>query len=915
MNFIYFFTKHYFPHKPLYSLCVAGIIFSIIVNVSFSQTGSLSGKIIDQSSSEPIPGATVKIIKNDNSQRVLGAISSRDGSYKVKNVPIGTYKAIVSYVGYETSERENIQIVADKNTELDIVLRPGQLTLDEVVVSASRRQEKVTTAPASVTVVSAREIQAKPTVTVADHLKGVVGIDAVQTGITQNNIVARGFNNVFSGALMVLTDNRVSSVPSLRLNAYNFIPIVNDDIQQIEIIRGPGAALYGPNTASGVMHMITRSPFSSQGTSLSVSAGTRDLLQGTIRHAGTIGENFGYKISGQYMTATDWGYTDPAEIKAKADWLADTTKNINGSKIATRDSSIARVGGELRLDYLPMNDMTIIGSLGFNKAIKNLDLTGVGAGQAKDWQYLYFQTRVLYKDLFFQLFRNQSDAGNTYLLRTGQPIVDKSTVSSAQVQHSYSPLDFIRLTYGADYTFTQPVTDSTITGRNENDDNINEIGAYLQSEFKVSDNMNIIAAGRADKHSRLEDIIFSPRAAVVYNPIKDQSLRLTFNQAFTTPGTNEMFLDIVAAQTPLFNVRASGVPKSGFSFELVNGRPVMHSPLKADKSEAIPIDSISRIWAELQGFLKSRGVDISQIPAPPAGAVRVEPKLLDITTSDYPAPPLFGNNIVSNRKPVTPTITNTVELGYKGVLFDRLSVSLDLYTSHYKDFVGPLQVITPTVFMNFNDLWGYFTNVLKSTGMPADTASVKASLLAAGCAGIPIGQITPKEAADDPTAVMLTYRNYGNITLNGYDFAFQYNLLDNVSISGNVSGVNKNYFENLDSVADLALNSPKFKYSLGVNYSNKSWGLNAEARFRHVDSFRVNSGAYLGTIPAYSVVDLNIGYQIPFLDGATFNLTATNLLTFVSGGTESPFEQRHQEMIGAPAIGQMIFGRLSYTFK
>ena len=141
-----------------------------------------------------------------------------------------------------------------------------------------------------------------------------------------------------------------------------------------------------------------------------------------------------------------------------------------------------------------------------------------------------------------------------------------------------------------------PVTDSTITGSNENDDNTTEIGSYLQSDIKVNDQINLVGAGRIDKHSRLEDVIFSPRAAIVYNPIKDQSLRLTFNRAFSTPGTNELFLDIIAGKSAAFNIRATGIPKNGFTFEMFNGRPLMHSPFKANKNEAIPIDSINRLW-------------------------------------------------------------------------------------------------------------------------------------------------------------------------------------------------------------------------------------------------------------------------------------------------------------------------------
>ena len=95
------------------------------------------------------------------------------------------------------------------------------------------------------------------------------GVDRAQTGLAQGTVVARGFNNVFSGTLLTIIDNRYARVPSLRFNAYSMFPTNDLDIDRIEVSLGPGAALYGPNAASGVMHLITSSPLDRQGSSVS----------------------------------------------------------------------------------------------------------------------------------------------------------------------------------------------------------------------------------------------------------------------------------------------------------------------------------------------------------------------------------------------------------------------------------------------------------------------------------------------------------------------------------------------------------------------------------------------------------------------------------------------------------------------
>lgn len=923
-------------YVPRLVLTLALAFIPLISTVALAQTGTLSGHVTDAASGTPLAGATIRVLGNDATTRQSGAVSNAKGAYTVRGLRAGHYRVIVSFLSYAPFEQADVEIKPGETTTLDATLTQQALGTDEIIISASRRPEKATAAPASVSVVTARQIEEHPALTPIDHIRGVDGIDIVQSGLTQNNVVARGFNNAFSGTLTTLTDNRIANVPSLRVNAYNFIPLVNEDIQQIEIIRGPGSALYGPNASNGVLHIITRSPFSSVGTWLSVAGGGRDVMQGMFRHAGTIGDRLGYKISGQYMRGNDWDYTDTAETTARTEFLADPANvgvDPDTLKIGLRDNLIQRYAGEVRLDYMPFDDMTAIVAVGRNQAINNVDITGVGAAQVRNWSYTYYQARVLYKDLFAQAFLNQSDAGDTYLLRTGAPIVDRSSLFVVQLQHSYSLDESERLTYGADLQITTPVTDSTITGRNEGNDGITEYGVYLQSETKlIADLLDLTAAARIDKHSSLQDPVFSPRGALVFTPLKDQTFRLTYNRAYSAPTTNDLFLDIVAARTPLFDVRASGVPESGFTFRFDgDGNPFMHSRLASDPNTAIPINDIAAVWNGVKQVLKENLPDslhalVDQIPAPPPGTVSPELRVLNPNTGLFDP---FSRERIADRKPVEPTINSTIEIGYKGVIADRVGLSVDLYRSHYTDFVGPLEVVTPTVFMERSSLTEYLKQVFIAGGLSDSLANLQANFFAPQVAGIPgfskdfigvpLGTVSAEEATD-PTAVMLTSRNYGQVTLYGYNIALKVGVLEGLSVGGSASYVDKNFIPNLDGIADLSLNAPKFKYTLSAEYRNTEYGLSTDARFRHVDGFRVNSGVYVGNVPGYSTLDLNIDYRVPFVNGLSVSLTLQNLLTFVeqqqqgSDATQYEIKDGHVEFVGTPAIGRLILGRLSYSF-
>ena len=92
-------------------------------------------------------------------------------------------------------------------------------------------------------------------------------------------------------------------------------------------------------------------------------------------------------------------------------------------------------------------------------------------------------------------FLNGSDAGQTYLFRTGDQIIDKSKQLAAQVQYSSDHMNNdLTLIYGIDFIETMPQTESTINGQYENDDNITEVGAYIQGKYMINSKLELLLA-------------------------------------------------------------------------------------------------------------------------------------------------------------------------------------------------------------------------------------------------------------------------------------------------------------------------------------------------------------------------------------------------------------------------------------
>ncbi|MCZ6679034.1 MAG: TonB-dependent receptor [Candidatus Poribacteria bacterium] len=626
----------------------------------------------------------------------------------------------------------------------------------------------------------------------------------------------------------------------------------------------------------------------------------------SFRHAGSVNNRIGYKIAGQYYQGEDWRFDDPAEIENRQNRL---DAGADAGKIGQRDFDVKKFNGEARLDLRLTENLTTILSSGFTR-VDQIQLTTIGAVQIKDWTYSYFQGKLLYKNLFAQAFLNRSDAGDdTFLLLRGAPLVDKSRLLVGQVQHGFKLANRQRFTYGVDLLLTRPNTEGTIYGRNEDDDDINEVGVYLQSETKLTSKLKFVAAARLDDHNRLDDLNFSPRAAFVFQPDVNHNFRATYNRAFRTPTANNLFLDIPSASIPnpfepdknLAVISGRGVPTTGWTFRRGDdGRAQMYSQF--DQIDGYADATVNNVWPAFRNILLAQNPELDAA-LPTQLSQTVDGIFRNLITGDIMAD-------VANVDPIKPTITNTFEIGYKGILRERLIFAVDAYRTHKEDFTSPLRLETPNVFADAATLGPVLiadmTSRLVAAGLPESEASAQAQAIAEQIlptiANTPFGVISPEQAQSD-TDVILTYRNFGDISLYGADLNFTYYANRNWNFGGNYSYISKDFFENVDEISDIALNASKHKLGLSAQYLNPDLGLNTQLRLRYVDGFPVNSGVYVGEVDSYAVLDLNAGYDLPFFLNTRLSLTVQNLL-----------DNKHQEFVGAPEIGRLSTVRLTQSF-
>ncbi len=886
------------------------VLLALAAPVS-AQQATIAGRVIDGSTMQPLASVQVQIV---GSASATGVLSDASGNFSI-SVSSGSYSVVFTLIGHQTHRVDGVSVANGGTERVEVQMTSTVLALDPLSVTVNRgREERTSVAPAQVNVVTAELIEEISATSAVDYVKAMPGVDVIQTGINQSNTVTRGFNNVFSGALLVLTDNRYARVPSLRLNAYNMIPATPLDVERVEVVLGPAAALYGPNSANGVMHIITTSPIDKPGSSFSIAGGGRNIFHGVFRQAWKFSDKAGLKFSGQYFRGDDFEYFDPSESGG------------TNPLIGARNFKSERFSGEVRLDLRPWDnpDDEIIFTYGLNELVSSIELTGIGAGQGDNWRYQFGQVQVSKGRLYAQAFINNSGAGDSFLLRTGQPLVDKSKMIATQLQYGLEFGGRLDLLAGFDYSKTTPNTEGTINGSNEDFDETTEYGAYVHGTLSLTDRVDLVAALRADDHEHLEETVFSPRAALVFTPAEGHSFRGTYNRAFGTPTTNNLFLDLVAGQIPItptigYNVRAFGVPSTGLTFRNTCAGGVnnhcMYSPFAPGvqmpatgaalwDAVVVPLALSDPTLMHTLGLLGiSAQAFASIVGAPQPG--ELASNLLRFN-SENPAVPFLPDPGVSPVGSIKPTITNTFELGYNGLIGDKLRIAVAGYRTKINDFVGPLRVETPSVFLDGNSVAQYLVTRLTGAGVPLQYASGIAAAIAPTAASVPLGTIQ----ADQRTGsdLILTYRNFGDVEFYGADLGLEYHATDKVTMIGSYSRVSADCHDlNNDGICtgstDIALNAPKNKGSFGMRYDNKLAGTFVNGRVRYSDGFPMNSGVYVGDVESYSVFDLNFGYRVPGYSGMIVSVTLNNA-----------FNKLHQEFIGAPRMGRIGMLKIQYEF-
>lgn len=223
-------------------------------------TGAVTGRVTRQDDRSPLAGVSITVEGTG-----VAGVTGTDGRYVLPRVPAGPQTLLVRWLGYRPHSVQ-VTVMAGGTASADAALQPQPIALDEVVISASRTPERVVEAPAAVSIVDIPQIRtAAITGQVARAIAAIPGVDVVQNGVHDFNINARGFNSTLNRRVLVLQDGRDLSLAFLGAQEWT-AAAPPDEAGRMEMVRGPGSALYGANAFSGVLAISTPSAREVAGT-------------------------------------------------------------------------------------------------------------------------------------------------------------------------------------------------------------------------------------------------------------------------------------------------------------------------------------------------------------------------------------------------------------------------------------------------------------------------------------------------------------------------------------------------------------------------------------------------------------------------------------------------------------------------
>lgn len=520
-----------------------GVLISLFAFNLFAASGHISGRITRDNGSG-IGGVIVQVVET-------GAVelSDANGDFRF-TVPAGTY-SLQFVAGENVTTESNVVVTDGATTKVDKKVDWNLSVAETITVySASRRVERVVEAPSAVTVVAAEDVAAvAPSGQAPRIVESAPGVDYTSSGLYDTNFNARGFNSSLNRRILTLIDGRDPAVAFLGSQEWAALSFPLDEMASVELVRGPGSALYGPNAFSGVLNMTTKQPKLSPGGRLLLSGGDLNTRRADLRHAGGLGGEWYYRVVGGYQQSDDFSRSRNASVEYTSICTSTAQTNCLRREAVplAADEVNVRFGG-LRFDKHFANTSVLTTEGGYSTIEGPVFQTGIGRVQVTDVERPWFRANYNMTHWNIGGYWDARKAENQVALSSNARLYEDSSNLHGEIMTNW---DFFggktRVIGGVAYNQQEvdtanPLGVQTLMSAAKDE---RQQSAFGQAELDLGTKVKLVGAARWDD-STLHEAQFSPKGAIVFTPAGNHTLRYSYNEAFQRPNYSELFLSAPA---------------------------------------------------------------------------------------------------------------------------------------------------------------------------------------------------------------------------------------------------------------------------------------------------------------------------------------------------------------------------------
>ena len=403
------------------------------------------------------------------------------------------------------------------------------------VTSVSKRTQKVADAAAAVFVITQEDIRRSGATNIPEALRMVPGLQVARIDQNKWAIAARGFNGRFDNKLLVLIDGRSVYTPLFSGVYWNVQDVMLEDVDRIEVIRGPGATLWGANAVDGVINIITKQAKSTQGGVVTAGGGTEQRTSESARYGGTIGKSSYFRVYGKYF---NWGPSiDPSGNTAHDGWNA-SRGGFRMDLQPNRADSLTVQGDLYRSDFDETLTIPALNPPYSSTFPNNGDYTG--GNILGRWSHSFERSSTS-----LQFYYDKTNVRDNSLFR------DTENVFDLDFQHDAHLGEAQELIWGLGYRSIQDSNASSFTvSLQPNHTQLNQFSGFIQDEVGFFNHKLRLTFGSKFEHNDFTGFEVQPNFRLLAIINQDQSVWAAVSRAVRTPALTEEGLRLNEAVVP-----------------------------------------------------------------------------------------------------------------------------------------------------------------------------------------------------------------------------------------------------------------------------------------------------------------------------------------------------------------------------